>query len=102
VRERTSELGVLKAIGFTDGQVLTLVMTEALLIAIVGGGIGLFLGYLAVSGGDPTGGALPVFTVPPRDLVLGGICVLLLGIVSGLLPALQAMRMNPVEALRRE
>ncbi len=102
VRERTSELGVLKAIGFTDGQVLGLVLAEALLIAAVGGGIGLALGALAVGKGDPTGGALPVFTLPMRDVVWGIACVVGLGIVSGLLPALQAMRMNPVDALRRE
>jgi putative ABC transport system permease protein len=102
VRERMSELGVLKAIGFTDGQVLTLVLIEALLIAIAGGGLGLLIGYMAVSGGDPTGGALPVFIVPPNDLILGIVFVVLLGVVSGLLPALQALRMNPVEALRRE
>lgn len=102
VRERTSELGVLKAIGFTDGQVLSLVLTEALLIAIIGGGIGLALGWFFVKGGDPTGGALPVFVVPPRDLILGVIFVFGLGIVSGLLPGLTAMRMNAVEALRRE
>lgn len=102
VRERMSELGVLKAIGFTDRQVLMLVLAEALLIAVVGGGIGLTLGYLAVQGGDPTGGALPVFIVPTPDLILGVIFVVLLGIVSGLLPALQALRLNPVEALRRE
>lgn len=102
VRERMSELGVLKAIGFTDRQVLMLVLAEALLIAAVGGGIGLTLGYLAVQSGDPTGGALPVFIVPTPDLILGAIFVVLLGIVSGLLPALQALRLNPVEALRRE
>jgi putative ABC transport system permease protein len=102
VRERMSELGVLKAIGFTDGQVLTLVLIEALLIAIIGGGIGLLIGYLAVSRGDPTHGALPVFIVPPNDLILGALFVVLLGVVSGLLPALQALRLNPVEALRRE
>ena len=102
VRERTSELGVLKAIGFTDGQVLGLVLAEALLIAAVGGGIGLALGALFVGAGDPTGGALPVFILRTRDVVIGVICVVLLGVVSGLLPALQAMRMNPVDALRRE
>jgi putative ABC transport system permease protein len=102
VRERMSELGVLKAIGYTDGQVLGLVLAEALLIAAIGGGIGLVLGYFAVKGGDPTGGALPVFTFPFRDRVIGAIFVILLGVVSGLLPALQAMRLNPVEALRRE
>ncbi len=102
VRERMSELGVLKAIGFTDRQVLMLVLAEAMLIAVVGGGIGLTLGYLAVKGGDPTGGALPVFIVPTPHLILGAIFVVLLGIVSGLLPALQALRLNPVDALRRE
>ena len=102
VRERTSELGVLKAIGFTDVQVLGLVLAEALLIAIVGGGIGLALGALLVGAGDPTGGALPVFILRPVYVALGVICIFLLGIVSGMLPALQAMRMNPVDALRRE
>jgi putative ABC transport system permease protein len=102
VRERMSELGVMKAIGFTDTQVLTLVLIEALVIAVVGGGIGLLLGYLAVSGGDPTNGALPVFIVPTRDLILGAIYVVLLGVVSGVLPALYALRLNPVDALRRE
>ena len=102
VRERMSELGVLKAIGFTDTQVLALVLAEALLIALIGGGIGLLLGYLAVMAGDPTKGALPVFTFPLRDRILGALFVVLLGVVSGLLPALQAMRLNPVEALRRE
>ena len=102
VRERTSELGVLKAIGFTDAQVLGLVLAEALLIAIVGGSIGLALGALFVNAGDPTGGALPVFILRPVYVAAGIVCIVLLGIVSGLFPALQAMRMNAVEALRRE
>lgn len=102
VRERTSELGVLKAIGFTDGQVLGLVLAEALMIAAIGGGIGLLIGAAAVAGGDPTGGALPVFILRTRDVVIGILCVVALGVVSGVMPALQAMRMNPVDALRRE
>jgi putative ABC transport system permease protein len=102
VRERMSELGVLKAIGFTDGQVLGLVLAEALIIAIIGGGIGLFLGYYAVKAGDPTGGALPVFIMPVRDRIMGAFFILGLGVLSGFLPAMQALRLNPVEALRRE
>lgn len=102
VRERMSELGVLKAIGFTDGQVVTLVLTEALLIAMIGGGLGLALGYRAVLKGDPTGGALPVFIVPTPHLLMGIGFVILLGIISGLLPAIYALRLNPVDALRRE
>ncbi|MEO8379415.1 MAG: ABC transporter permease [Acidobacteriota bacterium] len=102
VRERMSELGVLKAIGFTDGQVLRLVLSEALIISIIGGGIGLLLGWMAVSAGDPTGGALPVFIFTPPARVLGAVFVILLGLCSGALPAIQAMRLNAVEALRRE
>ncbi|HYK00783.1 MAG TPA: ABC transporter permease [Thermoanaerobaculia bacterium] len=102
VRERTSELGVMKAIGFTDGQVLAFVLIESLLIAVIGGAIGLALGWLLVSGGDPTGGALPIFFFPANARVFGAIVVILLGVVAGALPALQAMRLNAVDALRRE
>lgn len=102
VRERTSELGVLKAVGFTDGQVLGLVLAEALLIAVVGGGVGLGLGALAVGAGDPTNGSLPGFMMRMSHAIFGVVCIVLLGIATGVLPALQAMRMNPVDALRRE
>jgi len=102
VRERTSELGVLKAIGFTDSQVLGLVLAESLLIAVVGGGIGLALGAMFVGAGDPTNGALPVFILRPIYVAFGIVCIVALGVVSGILPALQAMRMNAVDALRRE
>jgi len=102
VRERINELGVLKAIGFTDVQMLLLVLAESLLIAIVGGTIGLLLGSLAVKGGDPTGGALPIFHFPTRDVFFGIAAVFLLGLFAGVIPAVQAMRLNAVDALRRE
>ena len=102
VRERTSEMGVLKAVGFSDGQLLAFVLIESLLIAIVGGAIGVGLGWLAVSRGDPTGGALPVFFFPGRDQVLAAVFVVLLGLIAGALPAVQAMRLKAVDALRRE
>jgi len=102
VRERINELGVLKAIGFTDVQMLLLVLAESLLIAGLGGAIGLALGAMLVTGGDPTGGALPVFTFPAPDRIKGIFFVIALGIIAGALPAIQAMRLNPVDALRRE
>jgi putative ABC transport system permease protein len=102
VRERINELGVLKTLGFGDGRILSLVLMESCTIAIVGGGIGLFLAWLAINlGGDPTGGLLPIFHLPPRDVVLGTALVLILGVGTGLLPALQASRLKIVEALRR-
>ncbi|MHB0970359.1 MAG: ABC transporter permease [Thermoanaerobaculia bacterium] len=102
VRERTHELGVLKALGFTGGEVLGLVLAESLMIAGIGGGTGLALGGLLVAQGDPTGGLLPMFIFPERDMIAGIVLVALLGIGTGLLPALQAMRLNPVDALRRD
>jgi putative ABC transport system permease protein len=101
VRERTSELAVLKTLGFSDGAVLGLVLVESMALASVAGGGGLALGWLLVQAGDPTNGFLPVFYIPPRDLVVGVVCVILLGLLSGLLPALQAMRLRIVDALRR-
>ncbi|MGE0640824.1 MAG: ABC transporter permease [Thermoanaerobaculia bacterium] len=101
VRERTNELGVLKSVGFTDRAVLGLVLAESCLLAILGGGLGLLLGKLATGAGDPTGGFLVAFYMPDRDLAIGIAFVLLLGFVAGTLPALAAMRLKIVDALRR-
>ncbi len=102
VRERTGELGVLKAIGFTHRQVLLLVLGESCLIAALGGGLGLGLACLAVPAlAKPLSTMLPMFFFPVSDLLLGvGIC-LALGLVTGLFPALQAMRLRVADALRR-
>jgi putative ABC transport system permease protein len=102
VRERTSELGVLKAIGFSDTQVLMFVLIESVLMAAIGGAIGIGLGWLGVSRGDPSGGAMPVFLFPTGDLVLAVILVVALGLITGAVPAIQALRLNAVDALRRE
>ena len=102
VRERTGELGVLKAIGFTNTQVLGLVMAESCLISALGGIIGLGLACLIVPAlGKALSTMLPMFFFPVRDLALGfGIC-LALGITTGIFPALAAMRLRVADALRR-
>jgi putative ABC transport system permease protein len=101
VRERVGEIAVLKALGFTDGTVLGLVLAEALAIAGLGGLLGLGLASLLISFGDPTNGALPVFFFPRRDLVVGVVLVILLGLLTGIFPALQAGRLRIAQALRR-
>ncbi len=101
VRERIGELGVLKAIGFTNGQVVGLVLAESCLLAGLGGGLGLGLAWLATSHGDPTGGLLPLFHLPTRDLLLGAGLCLGLGVLTGIFPALQANRLRVADALRR-
>jgi len=101
VRERTSELAVLKAIGFSDRAVLGLVLGESLLLSALGGGLGLGLAWLLVSAGDPTGGALPLFYIPGRDLAAGVALIVMMALVAGILPALQAGRLRIADALRR-
>jgi putative ABC transport system permease protein len=101
IRERTNELGVLKTLGFGEGSILMLVLLESCAIAVVGGGIGLAVAWLIIAQGDPTGGLLPAFYLPRRDLILGIALMLLLGLGTGLLPALQASRLKIVDALRR-
>jgi len=101
VRERTNELAVLKAVGFTDAGVLVLVLGESLVLTALGGGIGLGLAWVLVSAGDPTGGSLPVFYIPARDLAAGVVLILLMALVAGILPALQARRLRIADALRR-
>ena len=101
VRERTSEWAVLKTLGFTNGLVLRLVLTEAFLLALAGGVLGLLLAWGIVQQGDPTGGFLPVFYIPGRYFVYGLAAMILLGLASGILPAVRTMRLRIADALRR-
>jgi putative ABC transport system permease protein len=101
VRERIGELAVLKAVGFSDRFVLMLVLAESILIALVGGAIGLALAKLWTLLGDPTGGMLQSFTLPTLLMLVGIVCALLVGILAGILPATSAMRLRVVDALRR-
>jgi putative ABC transport system permease protein len=101
VRERTRELAVLKAVGFSDRFVLALVIAETIVVAAVGGGVGLALVKLFTLGGDPTGGLLPFFYLPPDVILLGLALALVVGLMAGFLPALSAGRLRVVDALRR-
>jgi putative ABC transport system permease protein len=101
VRERTSDLGVLKTLGFRDSLLLRFVLLESLGLSISGGVLGLGLAWWIVRRGDPTGGLLPAFYLPASDLVTGGAFVLLFGLATGVLPAQEAGRLRIVDALRR-
>lgn len=101
VRERTSELAVLKTLGYPSWLVLLLVLAESVVLAAVGGGLGLGLGKFLTGLGDPTGGFLPIFFLPARHAAIGVVLILLLGLLAGILPAVQAMRLKIVDALRR-
>ncbi|MHC4910754.1 MAG: ABC transporter permease [Planctomycetota bacterium] len=101
VRERTSEVGVLKTLGFSGPTILALVLAESMFIAALGGGVGLTVAWLIVQQGDPTGGMLPIFVMPPETLGLGLVMIVLMGLGAGLMPAIAAMNLKITDALRR-
>jgi putative ABC transport system permease protein len=102
VRERTSELAVFKAVGFPDFLLLILVLAESLLIALIGGVLGLLLASFAMPVlTKALNGIFPNLILAPRVILFGLTAATLVGIVSGLLPGLGAMRLRIVNALRR-
>ena len=100
VRERTSELAVLKTIGFSSRSVLAMVLAESMLLLVLGGviGLGLAAAVIPVVSGA-SGGMLNLPTVGANSWVLGVVLMLLIGMLVGALPALNAMRLNIVDAL---
>jgi putative ABC transport system permease protein len=101
VRERTNELAVLKTLGFSNALVLALVLTESLLLALIGGGLGLAVTWMAVSQGSFNNAFLPLFIMRGRDVMVGLLLCCALGGIAGVLPATTAMRLRITDALRR-
>ena len=102
VRERTSEIAVLKTIGFSSRSVLAMVLAESVLLLVLGGVIGLALASVvipAVSAGS--GGMLSLPPVGGGSWSLGLALMVLIGVLVGALPAWNAMRLNIVDALAR-
>jgi putative ABC transport system permease protein len=101
VRERSGELAVLKTVGFSDVRVLRLVLAEAILIAGQGGLIGLALAKLVIPGLSRALPMLGVLYISPLTFAAGFVLALAVGTAAGLLPAIGAMRLRVVDALRR-
>jgi putative ABC transport system permease protein len=101
VRERTGELAVLKTVGFSDAGVLGLVLAESVLIAGQGGLFGLALARLAIPGIARAVPMIGPLYVAPLSLLLGFLLALGVGAAAGILPAVSAMRLRVVDALRR-
>lgn len=102
VRERTREIGVLKALGFSGRRILRMVLSESILLALLGGLPGLGAAFFLISSmrENPVP-LLPKLTLAPEIAMSGIGLMLLLGVITGLLPALNAMRLNIVAALGR-
>lgn len=104
VVERTREIGILRALGWKQLRILRMILSEAALLGILGGilGIGIAFGTTGLLGKLPgIGQALdPAWT---SDIFIrGGLVAILLGLLGGLLPALRATQLQPTEALRYE
>jgi putative ABC transport system permease protein len=101
-RERTAEYGVLKTLGFEDGTLFRIVLAEAAIITLGGGLAGALLAKWAIEGTDfNAGGFLPPMTVSWTTVAIGVAVAVLMGAVSGLVPAWQASKLRIVDALRR-
>ncbi|MCB9507064.1 MAG: FtsX-like permease family protein [Myxococcales bacterium] len=107
VRERTSEYAAMKAMGFTGRHVASLILGESIMTALLGAIPGVILSYVIVDMlmGDFFEANLaqffPIFTVHPTTLAMAGGLTLLIGLVSGLAPAISAAQLRVVENLRR-
>ncbi|MCI0342642.1 MAG: ABC transporter permease, partial [Planctomycetales bacterium] len=101
VHERTREIGLLKAIGASNPQVMSLFLAEAAFLSTVGGIAGIALG---VGGGRLLAAAVPALRValPPGMIPIQLGVAFAVGLLAGTLPARRAARLDPVEALREE
>jgi len=102
VRERISELAVLKTLGFGDRTVLGIVLSESILIMLMGGLLGLGLGWLIVQGlATQMAAFLPGVFLSPAAIVTAISMMIGAGIMAGIFPALKAMRLSIIDALAR-
>jgi len=101
VTERTAEIGLLRALGARERQVLTLFLGEAILLSALGGLAGLLLGIGIAQGLHWLFPALPVHT-PWLFAALAELSAISIGLAAGVMPAQRAARLDPVEALRAE
>jgi putative ABC transport system permease protein len=102
VRERTNEIGVLKTLGFGGRSILVLVLLESLFLTFTGGLAGLILAWLLAGGvGVAIKDYFPAFHIGAATFIVGIALMLAFGLITGAWPALTAMRLKIVDALRR-
>jgi putative ABC transport system permease protein len=102
VRERISEIAVLKTLGYSKRVVATLVLAESLVITTIGGVAGLGLAALAADSlGDVLAQYFPVIGIPASAYVTGAVLIVVLSAIAALLPSVEAWRLRITDALRK-
>jgi putative ABC transport system permease protein len=101
VKERTREIGVRKSLGATTAAIRLQFLMEAIMICLVGGAIGTLLG-LGIGNLVPVLTGSDSFVIPYDWIILGFVTSVLVGVLSGYMPANSAARVDPVESLRYE
>ncbi|HEX5658452.1 MAG TPA: FtsX-like permease family protein [Polyangiales bacterium] len=107
VRERTSEYGALRALGFTPGHIRYFIIGESITVGLIAGLIGVAIAWPLVNNGmaavieENMGAMFPYFRIEPTTIAIALLLALALGALSGLVPAIQAGRLSVVNALRR-
>jgi len=105
VLERTKDIGIMKAIGARNSDILKIFLIESGLIGLVGGIIGSILGTamaLIIGIFSKNSGFLITIKIEPLVLLFGLLFAFFVGVISGILPAIQASKLKPVDALRYE
>lgn len=113
VLERTKQIGVLKALGTTNREITQMFLTEASIMGFIGGLLGIFLGFIAsgavselgsrlITTGVRGGSAAGITAITPDLVLFSMVFSIVIGAISGLLPARRASKLDPVEALRYE
>ncbi len=100
-RERIGEVAVLKTLGFSNGLLSGLVMTEAVTISLLGGVVGILGARAVLSRSEMISSIIPGYAIEWSTVALGLGVAALLGLASGLVPAIQAGRLSVVDAFRR-
>jgi putative ABC transport system permease protein len=102
-RERTRDLGIMKALGYANGRIGALLIAESLVLVLLGSGLGVLLAKGMEAGMGPFVSAwAPGFAIDGAVLGQGLAFTLLLGLVSGIAPGFRARRLMPVTALRED
>lgn len=101
-RERIPEFAIMKTIGFSDISIMLMVLMESLLVSLSGGLLGLVIAKLVVTAAaDAFAATLPGLYLSVEVMVMAVLLMLVFGVLTGIIPAVQGLRLNIINALRR-